>query len=52
MHSRPPHETTLVSSHPTSDGLVSYLRCECGAWEVRTSRMVVSTSPRPSAASR
>ncbi|MEU7899720.1 hypothetical protein AB0B45_43590 [Nonomuraea sp. NPDC049152] len=37
---------TLVSSHSTSDGVISYLRCECGAWEVRTAdHENVATTP-------
>ncbi|MFI7441798.1 hypothetical protein [Nonomuraea indica] len=39
MHTRTLHDPlslTVVSSHRTSEGLVSYLRCGCGAWEVRT----------------
>ncbi|MEV0595462.1 hypothetical protein [Nonomuraea cavernae] len=32
-----PLALTVVSSHATSEGVVSYLRCACGAWEVRTS---------------
>ncbi|NUR84811.1 MAG: hypothetical protein HOY71_12070 [Nonomuraea sp.] len=50
MHSTQPHDPlalTVVSSHRTSEGLVSYLRCACGAWEVRTSRLVACASPRP-----
>ncbi|MFI9560691.1 hypothetical protein [Nonomuraea endophytica] len=31
------HELIAVSSHRTSEGLVAYFRCECGAWEVRAS---------------
>ncbi|MEU6716656.1 hypothetical protein ABZ897_34765 [Nonomuraea sp. NPDC046802] len=48
MHSSDPHDPfalTLVSSHRTSEGLVSYLRCACGAWEVRTSRLVATALP-------
>jgi hypothetical protein len=47
MHSREPHDPfalTVVSSHHTSEGLVSYLHCACGAWEVRTARMVAAVS--------
>ncbi|NRQ33435.1 hypothetical protein HII36_16500 [Nonomuraea sp. NN258] len=47
MHSREPHDPlalTVVSSHVTSEGVVSYLRCACGAWEVRTASLVGSTS--------
>jgi hypothetical protein len=29
------HETVTVSAHATSEGMVSYVRCSCGAWEVR-----------------
>ncbi|NUP02991.1 MAG: hypothetical protein HOV97_04665 [Nonomuraea sp.] len=50
MHSREPHDPlalTVVSSHRTSEGLVSYLRCACGAWEVRTGHLVACASPRP-----
>lgn len=48
MHSREPHDPfalTVVSSHRTSEGLVSYLHCACGAWEVRTARAVAAVSP-------
>ncbi|NBE99982.1 MULTISPECIES: hypothetical protein [Nonomuraea] len=48
MHSADLHDPlalTLVSSHRTSEGLVSYLRCACGVWEVRTSRMVATSAP-------
>ncbi|SEH00079.1 hypothetical protein SAMN05444920_11558 [Nonomuraea solani] len=49
MHSRDLHDPlamTVISSHRTSEGLVSYLRCACGAWEVRTARMVATATPR------
>ncbi|MDP4504397.1 hypothetical protein [Nonomuraea turcica] len=49
MHSRVLHDPlalTVVSSHRTSEGLVSYLRCSCGAWEVRTSGTVAMVPPR------
>ncbi|MGP3910609.1 hypothetical protein OHA25_43765 [Nonomuraea sp. NBC_00507] len=49
MHSRVLHDPltlTVVSSHRTSEGLVSYLRCTCGAWEVRTSGTVAMVPPR------
>ncbi|MER6947633.1 hypothetical protein ABT294_26735 [Nonomuraea sp. NPDC000554] len=49
MHSGNPHDPlalTVVSTHATSDGLVSYLRCSCGAWEVRTGSLVGCVSPR------
>lgn len=36
MHSSEPHDLTAVSTHHTSEGVVSYFRCACGAWEVRT----------------
>jgi hypothetical protein len=39
MHSgtfHDPLDLTVVSRHATSEGVVSYLRCGCGAWEVRT----------------
>ncbi|MEO3803838.1 hypothetical protein [Nonomuraea sp. B1E8] len=48
MHSADQHDPlalTLVSSHRTSEGQVSYLRCACGVWEVRTSRMVATAAP-------
>ncbi|WP_171075050.1 hypothetical protein [Nonomuraea basaltis] len=48
MHSGHPHDPfalAVVSSHRTSEGLVSYLRCACGAWEVRTSGMVAAFPP-------
>jgi hypothetical protein len=48
MHSRELHDPlalTVVSSHRTSEGLVSYLRCSCGAWEVRTAHSVAHASP-------
>ncbi|MGV9310003.1 MULTISPECIES: hypothetical protein [unclassified Nonomuraea] len=43
------HFTTLVSTHETSDGVISYFRCECGAWEVRTADHgnVATTSTPP-----
>ncbi|GAA3546876.1 hypothetical protein GCM10022419_028840 [Nonomuraea rosea] len=50
MHPRGLHDPlalTVVSSHRTSEGLVSYLRCACGAWEVRTARGVVVAPQRP-----
>ncbi|MER6580506.1 hypothetical protein [Nonomuraea sp. NPDC001023] len=50
MHPGEPHDPfalTLVSSHRTSEGVVSYLRCACGAWEVRTSRTVACAGPPP-----
>ncbi|MDA0641699.1 MULTISPECIES: hypothetical protein [Nonomuraea] len=43
-HLHDPLALTLVSTHATSDGVVSYLRCACGAWEVRTSCLVGRTS--------
>ncbi|MEU4224073.1 hypothetical protein AB0F17_07245 [Nonomuraea sp. NPDC026600] len=49
MHSRHVHDPlalAVVSSHSTSEGVVSYLRCDCGAWEVRTPHMVATTGPR------
>ncbi|MBT2232965.1 hypothetical protein [Nonomuraea sp. NEAU-A123] len=49
MHSRHVHDPlalAVVSSHSTSEGVVSYLRCDCGAWEVRTAHMVATTRPR------
>ncbi|GGS92328.1 hypothetical protein ACIBIZ_36700 [Nonomuraea spiralis] len=49
MHPGEPHDPfalTLVSSHRTSEGLVSYLRCACGAWEVRTTATVAYAAPR------
>ncbi|MFG3439463.1 hypothetical protein ACGF0J_19665 [Nonomuraea sp. NPDC047897] len=51
MHTGAPHDPlslTLVSSHRTSEGVVSYLRCGCGAWEVRTAapHCSVVTLPR------
>ncbi|UBU17177.1 hypothetical protein [Nonomuraea gerenzanensis] len=48
MHSRDLHDPfamTVVSSHRTSEGVVSYLRCGCGAWEVRTARLVGIATP-------
>ncbi|WP_158088600.1 hypothetical protein [Thermoactinospora rubra] len=49
MHLHDPLGLTLVSSHVTSEGVVSYLRCSCGAWEVRSRSFVHATSrPRPS----
>ncbi|GAA4920945.1 hypothetical protein HD597_006218 [Nonomuraea thailandensis] len=48
MHSRDLHDPlsmTVVSSHRTSEGVVSYLRCSCGVWEVRTARMVGLATP-------
>ncbi|MEV4168199.1 hypothetical protein [Nonomuraea sp. NPDC049709] len=50
MHSRDLHDPfamTVVSSHRTSEGVVSYLRCTCGAWEVRTARLVGTATPGP-----
>ncbi|MFG1702078.1 hypothetical protein ACFLIM_02695 [Nonomuraea sp. M3C6] len=50
MHPRDLHDPlalTVVSSHRTSEGLVCYLRCACGAWEVRSAALVATTSPRP-----
>lgn len=44
MHS---HAHTVVSSHTTSEGRVSYLRCDCGAWEVRSGTLLASPRPRP-----
>ncbi|MEQ4718567.1 MULTISPECIES: hypothetical protein [unclassified Nonomuraea] len=49
MHSRHLHDPlalAVVSSHRTSEGTVSYLRCACGAWEVRTSGLVATVPPR------
>ncbi|MFI7124507.1 hypothetical protein ACIBQ1_02365 [Nonomuraea sp. NPDC050153] len=49
MHSRHLHDPlalAVVSSHRTSEGTVSYLRCACGVWEVRTSAMVATVPPR------
>ncbi|MCA2222426.1 hypothetical protein [Nonomuraea aurantiaca] len=49
MHSRDLHDLlalAVVSSHMTSEGVVSYLRCACGAWEVRTARLVGTARPR------
>ncbi|WP_181019448.1 hypothetical protein [Nonomuraea typhae] len=36
MHSTHLHDLTAASAHHTSEGLVTYYRCACGAWEVRT----------------
>ncbi|MGP3960398.1 hypothetical protein ACTWPT_30755 [Nonomuraea sp. 3N208] len=50
MHSRHLHDPlalTVASSHRTSEGLVSYLRCACGAWEVRTPGTVAMVRPGP-----
>ncbi|MBB6343636.1 hypothetical protein ACWGH8_16845 [Nonomuraea muscovyensis] len=51
MHTGPLHDPlslTVVSCHRTSEGVVSYLRCGCGAWEVRTAgpHGAVTTLPR------
>ncbi|WP_433442458.1 hypothetical protein [Nonomuraea sp. CA-141351] len=49
MHSRHLHDPlalAVVSSHRTSEGTVSYLKCACGAWEVRTSGLVATVRPR------
>ncbi|MCF6475262.1 hypothetical protein FAF44_43885 [Nonomuraea sp. MG754425] len=48
MHTAEPHDPlamTVVSSHRTSEGVVSYLRCACGVWEVRTGRSVAVAGP-------
>ncbi|MET8990319.1 hypothetical protein ABZ917_25190 [Nonomuraea wenchangensis] len=45
-HRHDPLALTVVSSHRTSDGLVCYLRCACGAWEVRTPGTVAAIQPR------
>lgn len=45
-HLHDPFAMTVVSTHATSDGVVRYLRCSCGAWEVRTARLVGSTGRR------
>ncbi|MGI5291807.1 hypothetical protein ACQEVF_52040 [Nonomuraea polychroma] len=45
-HLHDPLALTVVSSHHTSEGLISYLRCACGAWEVRTPRTVAMVRPR------
>ncbi|OLL98864.1 hypothetical protein Ae406Ps2_3391 [Pseudonocardia sp. Ae406_Ps2] len=29
------HEWRTASRHRTSDGVVSYQRCRCGAWRIR-----------------
>ncbi|WP_308817721.1 hypothetical protein [Pseudonocardia alni] len=29
------HEWETTSRHRTSDGVVSYQRCRCGAWRIR-----------------
>ncbi|MDA0632614.1 hypothetical protein OUY22_04230 [Nonomuraea sp. MCN248] len=50
-HLHDPFAMTVVSTHATSDGVVSYLRCACGAWEVRGSALVGtarSRGPHPS----
>jgi hypothetical protein len=50
MHSRELHDPlamTVVSSHHTSEGGVSYLRCACGVWEVRTARLIGTATPQP-----
>jgi hypothetical protein len=31
------HAWRTASRHPTSDGVVSYQRCACGAWQVLVS---------------
>jgi hypothetical protein len=49
-HLHDPFSLTVVSSHRTSEGLVSYLRCDCGVWEVRTGGTVAATSPHVNAA--
>ncbi|MGR6921266.1 hypothetical protein ACU635_44080 [[Actinomadura] parvosata] len=49
MHTRELHDPlamTVVSAHRTSEGVVSYLRCACGVWEVRTARLVGVATPR------
>ncbi|MEV0994086.1 hypothetical protein [Nonomuraea sp. NPDC050202] len=48
MHTRDLHDPlsmTVVSSHRTSEGVVSYLKCSCGVWEVRTARLVGVATP-------
>ncbi|MER7499592.1 hypothetical protein AB0L05_30945 [Nonomuraea pusilla] len=47
-HLHDPLALTLVSSHRTSEGVVSYLRCACGAWEVRTPGLVALAAARAS----
>ncbi|GAA3643748.1 hypothetical protein GCM10022224_002700 [Nonomuraea antimicrobica] len=50
MHTRDLHDPlamTVVSTHRTSEGVVSYLRCACGVWEVRAARLVGVASPGP-----
>ncbi|MEW9552745.1 hypothetical protein [Nonomuraea sp. NPDC050783] len=45
-HLHDPLALTVVSSHRTSGGLICYLRCACGAWEVRTPGTVITVQPR------
>ncbi|MEV0231435.1 hypothetical protein [Nonomuraea sp. NPDC050786] len=44
-HLHDPLALAVISSHRTSEGTVSYLRCACGAWEVRTSGLVATVRP-------
>ncbi|MFI6318629.1 hypothetical protein ACIBG8_13965 [Nonomuraea sp. NPDC050556] len=39
------HRHTVVSAHATSEGTVSYLRCHCGVWEVRTKKILATIRP-------
>jgi hypothetical protein len=38
------HSWHTASRHPTSEGMVSYQRCGCGAWQVLVSAATVVTA--------
>ncbi|PRY01675.1 hypothetical protein [Allonocardiopsis opalescens] len=44
------HRQTLVSSHYTSQGIVRYLRCACGRWQVELAGHPLPGTERPAPA--
>jgi hypothetical protein len=47
---RGPHLWFLASSHRTSSGVVRYLRCDCGAFEIQCGSGVLASRDTPAAA--
>jgi hypothetical protein len=41
------HFWTTRSSHPTSEGLVSYQSCPCGRWRILTAARVAEVARSP-----
>ncbi|HET9422709.1 MAG TPA: hypothetical protein VFO49_16325 [Nocardioides sp.] len=41
------HSWTTRSSHPTSDGLVTYQSCPCGRWRILTAARAAEVARSP-----